>query len=144
LNFYFNVTIEQGSDGDSTMVMVEGREVDSIVFLINTSTPNAAEVQLLHHPPRIFKRNFNPKWKIGRTWLYHLKPAGGPIVGIMKCEACQDTTRRRRALRHLSCCFTGRVVFSSLVNVAKKSNKCYSPSRTMFSIEKGNILYNGS
>jgi hypothetical protein len=30
------------------------------------------------------------------------------------------------------------------VNVAKKSNKCYSPSRTMFSIEKGNILYNGS
>jgi hypothetical protein len=90
LNFYFNVTIEQGSDGDSTMVMVEGREVDSIVFLINTSTPNAAEVQLRHHPPRIFKRNFNPKWKIGRTWLYHLKPAGGPIVGIMKCEAYQE------------------------------------------------------
>jgi hypothetical protein len=90
LNFCFNATSEEDSDRDSTMVTDEGRDVDNTAPPGNTSTPDIGEVQLLHHPPRIFKRNFNPKWKIGHTWLYYLKPASGPIAGIIKCEACQE------------------------------------------------------
>jgi hypothetical protein len=50
------------------MVTDERRDVDSTAPPGNTSTLDIGEVQLLHHPPRIFKRNFNPKWKIGCTW----------------------------------------------------------------------------
>jgi hypothetical protein len=62
LNFYFNATTQQGSDGDSIMVIDEGGDVDNVVFLVDTSILAAIEVQLLHHHPRIFKKNFNPKW----------------------------------------------------------------------------------
>jgi hypothetical protein len=58
LNFYFNATNEQGSNGDSTMFIDEGGDVERIVLLVNTSTPNIREVQLLHHLSRIFKGNF--------------------------------------------------------------------------------------
>ena len=40
--------------------------------------------------PRFFLSKFNSKWKIGRRWLYWSKPPGGPIIGVVKYEACEE------------------------------------------------------
>ena len=52
--------------------------------------PDSSEVTMLQTPPKIFLYRFNIKWKIGRRLLYWSKPHVGPIVKVMKCEACQE------------------------------------------------------
>ena len=58
-------------------------------------TLDSSEVIMLQIPLKIFLCRFNNKWKIGRQWLYWSKPPGGPIVGVMKYQACEKFKLRR-------------------------------------------------
>lgn len=48
------------------------------------SQPNGPDL----HQARRYKRAFKAVWKTGRPWLMHLRPPGGPELGLMKCKAC--------------------------------------------------------
>ena len=82
LNFCFGESrLISSDDGDSNL--------DDAVD-VEQGTPDSNEVTMLQNPPKVFLRKFNTKWKIGRRWLYWSKPPSGPIVGVMKCEACEE------------------------------------------------------
>ena len=80
LNFCFGESKLISSEDGSNMDDVDDGE---------HGTPDSNEVTMLQNPPKVFLRRFNNKWKIGRRWLYWSKPPGGPIVGVMKCKACE-------------------------------------------------------
>ena len=82
LEFFFDESkLISSEDGDSNMDdAVDGEH----------GTPDSSKVTMLQNPPKVFLRRFNNKWKIGRRWLYWSKPPGRPIIGVMKCDACEE------------------------------------------------------
>ena len=53
-------------------------------------TRDSSEVTMVQNPPKVFLCKFNSKLKIRCQWLYWSKPPGGPIVRVIKCEACEE------------------------------------------------------
>ena len=70
--------------------MNDGGEVGNVARDVINSVMPDVRASLGLEQSQVITQKFNQKWKVGRSWLYYSKLLGGPLVGIMKCSACEE------------------------------------------------------